>query len=59
MESLRVAIGTRLKDNESLINRLGDLEELDEKRRRAAQHMKAIQRRRKIMFDKRHKKIAL
>ena len=42
--SLRVAIGTRLNDNESLKNRLGDLEELDEKRRTAAQHMEAIQR---------------
>ena len=59
VESLRVAIGTRLNDNESLRNRLEDLEELDEKRRRAAQHMEAIQRRRKVIFDKRHKKRAL
>ena len=50
---------TRLNDNESLRNMLGDLEELDEKRRRAAQHMEAIQRRRKLIFDKRHKKRAL
>ncbi len=59
VESLRVAIGTRLKDNESLKNRLEDLEELDEKRRKAAQHMEAIQRRMKVIFDKRHKKRAL
>ena len=49
VESSRVAIGTRLND----------LEELNEKRRRAAQHMEAIQRRRKVIFDKRHKKRAL
>ena len=59
VESLRIVVGTRLNDNESLRNRLGDLEELDEKRRRAAQHKEAIQRRRKIIFDKRHKKKAL
>ena len=31
VESLRVAVVTRLNDSESLKNRLGDLEELDEK----------------------------
>ena len=35
------------------------LEELDERRKRAAQHIEAIQRRKKITFDKRHKKRAL
>ncbi len=59
VESLSVAGGTRLNDNKSLINRFGDLEELAEKMRRAAQHMEAIQRRRKIIFDKRYKKRAL
>ena len=56
---LRVAVGTRLNDSQSLKNSLTDLEELDEKRRRAAQHIEAIQRRRKIIFDKRNKKRAL
>jgi transposase InsO family protein len=59
VESLRVAIGSRLIDKQSLKNRLTDLEELDERRRTAAQHIEAIQRRRKIIFDKRHKKRAL
>jgi hypothetical protein len=59
VESLRVAIGSRLTDSQSLKNRLTDLEELDERRRMAAQHIEAIQRRRKITFDKRHKKRAL
>ena len=59
MGSLKVAIGTRLNDNESLRNRLEDLEELDEKRQRAVQHMEAIQRWRKVILDKRHKKRAL
>ena len=45
--------------NQSLKNRLTDLEELDEKKRRAAQHIEAIQRRRKITFGKRNKKRAL
>ena len=44
VESLRVAVGTRLNDSESLKNRLGDLEELDERRWRAAQNVEAIQR---------------
>ena len=52
-------MGTRLNDNQSLKNRLIDLEELDEKIRRAVQHIEAIQRRRKITFDKRNKKRGL
>ena len=36
VESLRVAVETRLSDSEPLKNRLEDIEELDEKRRRAA-----------------------
>ena len=59
VKSLRVAVGTRLNDNHSLKNRLTDLEELDEKRRRAAEHIEAIQRRREIIFDKRNNKRAL
>ena len=43
----------------ALKNKLTDLEELDEKRRRAAQHIEAIQKRRKITFDKCNKKRAL
>ena len=56
VESLRVAIGSRLTENKSLKNRLTDLEELDKKRRMVAQHIEMIQRRQKIIFDKRHKK---
>ena len=59
VESMKVAVETRHNDNESLRNRLDDLEELDEKRRRAAPHMEAIQRWRKIIFDKCHIKRAL
>ena len=59
VESLRVAVGTRLTNSQSLRNRLTDLKELDERRRVVAQHIKAIQRRRKITFDKRHKKRTL
>ena len=59
VESLRVAVATRLNDSQSLKNRLTEFEELDKKRRRAAQHIKAIQMRRKIIFDKRNKKRAL
>ena len=59
VESLRVAIGSRLTDSQSLKNRLTDLEELDERQRMTAQYIEAIQRRRKIIFDKRHKKRAL
>jgi hypothetical protein len=59
VEPLRVAIGSRLTDSQSLKNRLTTLEALEEKRRMAAQHIEAIQRRRKITFDKRHKKRTL
>ena len=59
VESLRAAIGSRLTDKQFLRNRLTNLEELDERRRTAAQHIEAIQRRRKIIFDKRQKKRAL
>ncbi len=59
VESLRVGVNSRVTDNQSLKNRLTDLEELDERRRVATQHIKAIQRRRKNTFDKRHKKKAL
>ena len=57
--TLRVAVSSRVTDKQSLRNRLTDLEELDERRRVAAQNIEAIQRRRKITFDKRHKKRAL
>ena len=59
VESLRVAVETRLTDSQSLRRRLTVLEELDESRRLSAQHIEAIQRRRKIAFDKRHKKRTL
>src|ERR1700738_1980908 len=39
VESLRVAIDSRLTEKQSLRNRLTDLEELDERRRTAAQHI--------------------
>jgi hypothetical protein len=55
VESLSVAIGARLTEEQSLMSRLTDLEEFDERRRMAAQHIKTIQRRRKFIFDKRHK----
>ena len=54
-----MAIGSRLTKSQSLKNRLTDLEKFDERRRMAAQHIKVIQRRRKIISDKRHKKRAL
>ena len=59
VEALRVAVSSRLPVKQSLRNRLTELEELDEKRRVAAQHIEAIQRRRKIIFDKRNKRRAL
>ena len=59
VESLRVAVQSCLTDSQSLRNRLTTLEKLDEGRRRASQHIEAIQWRRKITFDKRHKKRAL
>ena len=59
VEALRVAVSFHLPIKQSLRNRLTDLGELDERRRVAAQHIEAIQRRRKIIFDKRNKKKAL
>ena len=59
VELLRVAVGTHLNDSQSLRYKLIDLEELDEERRRVAQHIEAIQRRRKTTFNKRNKMRAL
>ena len=50
---------SRLTDSQSLRNKLTTLKELDERRKMSAQHIEAIQRRREITFDKRHKKRAL
>lgn len=55
VECLRVAVDSRLKDTQSLNNRLTTLEELDERQKMGAQHIKVIQRRRKITFDKHQK----
>ena len=54
-----MAIGSRLTEIQSVKNRLTDLEKLDERRKMASQHIEAIQRRRKIIFDKKHKKRTL
>ena len=51
VESLRVVIGSRLTESQSLKNRLTNLEERDERRRMAVQHIEAIQKRRKIIFE--------
>ena len=59
VEALRVAVSSRLPVRQSLRNILTELKELDERRRVAAQNIEAIQRRRKITFDKRNKKRAL
>ena len=59
VEALRVAVSSRLPVKQSLRNMLTDMEELDETRRVAAQHIEAIQRRRKIIFDKQNKRRAL
>ena len=59
LKSLRVAIDSHLTDSQSLRNRLTTLEELDEKKRMWAEYIVAIQRWRKIIFDKRYKKITL
>lgn len=59
VESLRVAVETRLTDSQSLRRRLTTLEELDESHRLSAQHIEAIQRRKKIAFDKKHEKHTL
>jgi hypothetical protein len=57
--SLRVAMAARLPMARSLQVRLESLEGLDEARRMSAQNMEAIQRRRKISFDKRNRIRAL
>ena len=59
VEALRVAVSSRLLVKQSLRNRLTDLEELDERRRVASQHIEVIQQQRKIIFNKRNKKRAL
>ena len=59
VEALRVAIKSRLPIKQSSRNRLTELEELDKRRRVAAQNIEAIQRRRKLTFDKRNKKRTL
>ena len=59
VEALRVAVRARLPVKESLRNRLTELDELDERRQVAVQYIEAIQRRRKIIFDKRNKKRTL
>ena len=59
VESLQVAVDLHFTDSQSLKNRLTTLEELDERRRMRAQHIEVIQRRRKITFDRRHKKRTL
>ena len=56
VESLRVAVGTRLNNSQSLKNKLTALEELNNARRRTAQHIEAIQKNMKIIFDKCNKK---
>ena len=59
VEALRVAISSCLPVKQSLKNILTESEELDERRRTAAQHIEAIHRRRKIIFDKWNKRRAL
>ena len=59
VEALRIAVSSHLPVKQSLRNRLTNLEKLDERRREAAQHIEAMQGRRKIIFDKRNKKRAL
>lgn len=52
---LRIAVDSRLTMVESLRDRLLMLESLSERRRASVQHLEAMQRRRKAVFDKRHK----
>ena len=47
VESLRIAIASRLTNNQSLRNRLTTLKKLDERRRMGAQHIEAILRQKK------------
>ena len=56
---LRAAVDSRLTDKQSLKERLVSLEAMDEGRRFSAHHIKTIQRRMKITFDKKHKKRTL
>ena len=58
VESFQVDIGAHLTESQSLRNRLTDLEELDERRRMAAQYIEAIQSQKKITLNKRHRKRA-
>ncbi len=53
--SLRIAINERLDESQSLKDRLDQLEGLNEARQLNAQHIKTMQRRCKVQFDKRHK----
>lgn len=53
--SLRNAIESRRTDCLSLKNRVIALESSDKNRRMRAQYIEAIQRRRKVIFDKKHK----
>ena len=57
--SLQDAVRYCRTNMQSLRHRLAGLEELDERRRIATQHIDAIQHRQKITFNKRHKKMAL
>lgn len=50
-----MAVDSPLTDSHSLRNKLRNPEALDESHRASAQHIEAIQRRRKITFDKRQK----
>jgi hypothetical protein len=56
VESLRVAVDSRLTNKQSLKDRLVSLKALDESCRISAQHIESIQRRRKITLDKKYKK---
>ena len=58
VESLRVAIESRLTNSQSLRRKLTTLEDLDESFRLSAQHIEAILRRR-IVFYSEHKKRTL
>lgn len=53
--SLRIAMNAHMSTNQSLKERLERLEALDEARMISTQHVEAIQRRKKVAFDKRHK----
>ena len=53
--SLRIAVDSRLTVAESLSDRLLMLESRSERRRASVQHLEAMKRRRKAVFNKRHK----